>query len=148
MLNKVILIGRLATDPELKYTATGIAVTSFRIAVDRAFGRNADGEKETDFIDIVAWKQSAEFAANYLNKGRLIAVDGRLQIRNWVAQDGTKRRSAEVVANDLRSLDRPRDPNAQSSHYDEPPHPAAAPAGVGMDSAAADADFNDPFADE
>jgi single-strand DNA-binding protein len=149
MLNKVILIGRLATDPELKYTASGVAVTSFRIAVDRAFGgRNADGEKETDFIDIVAWKQSAEFAANYLNKGRLVAVDGRLQIRNWVAQDGTKRRSAEVVANDLRSLDRPRDPNAQSSHYDEPPHPAAAPAGVGADSPGADADFNDPFADE
>src|SRR5229473_6450632 len=98
MLNKVILIGRLATDPELKYTPSGVAVTSFRIAVDRAFGaRNAEGEKETDFIDIVAWKQSAEFAANYLNKGRLIAVDGRLQIRNWVAQDGTKRRSAEVV---------------------------------------------------
>jgi len=149
MLNKVILIGRLATDPELKYTASGVAVTSFRIAVDRPFGgRNAEGEKETDFIDIVAWKQSAEFAANYLNKGRLIAVDGRLQIRNWVAQDGTKRRSAEVVANDLRSLERPRDPNAQPSHYDEPPHPSAAPAGVGMDSAAADADFNDPFADE
>jgi len=149
MLNKVILIGRLATDPELKYTASGVAVTSFRIAVDRAFGgRNADGEKETDFIDIVAWKQSAEFAANYLNKGRLIAVDGRLQIRNWVAQDGTKRRSAEVVANDLRSLERPRDPNAQSSHYDEPPHPSTAAAGVGVDAAAADTDFNDPFADE
>ena len=75
-------------------------------------------------------------------------MDGRLQIRNWVAQDGTKRKTAEVVANDLRSLDRPRDPNAQPSHYDEAPHPAAAPAGVGMDSAAADADFNDPFADE
>jgi single-strand DNA-binding protein len=148
MLNKVILIGRLATDPELKYTPSGVAVTSFRIAVDRPFGgRNAEGEKETDFIDIVAWRQSAEFAANYLNKGRLVAVDGRLQIRNWVAQDGTKRRSAEVVANDLRSLDRPRDPNAQSSHYDETPHPAAH-AGAGMDSAGTDADFNDPFADE
>ena len=109
---------------------------------------NEAGEKETDFIDVVAWRQSAEFAANYLNKGRLIAVDGRLQIRNWVAQDGTKRRSAEVVAYDLRSLDRPRDPNAQSSHYDEAPHPSTAAAGVGVDSAAADADFNDPFADE
>jgi len=147
MLNKVILIGRLATDPELKYTASGVAVTSFRIAVDRRMAPNETGEKETDFIDVVAWRQSAEFAANYLNKGRLIAVDGRLQIRNWVAQDGTKRKTAEVVANDLRSLDRPRDPNAQSSHYDEPPHPAA-PAGVGADSAGADADFNDPFADE
>ena len=148
MLNKVILIGRLATDPELKYTASGVAVTSFRIAVDRRMAPNETGEKETDFIDVVAWRQSAEFAANYLNKGRLIAVDGRLQIRNWVAQDGTKRRSAEVVAYDLRSLDRPRDPNAQSSHYDEAPHPSTAAAGVGVDSAAADADFNDPFADE
>jgi single-strand DNA-binding protein len=148
MLNKVILIGRLATDPELKYTPSGVAVTSFRIAVDRRMAPNESGEKETDFIDIVAWRQSAEFAANYLNKGRLIAVDGRLQIRNWVAQDGTKRKTAEVVANDLRSLDRPKDPNAQSSHYDEPPHPSTAQAGVGVDSAGADADFNDPFADE
>src|SRR5436309_5319213 len=148
MLNKVILIGRLATDPELKYTPSGVAVTSFRIAVDRRMAPNEAGEKETDFIDIVAWRQSAEFAANYLNKGRLVAVDGRLQIRNWVAQDGTKRRSAEVVANDLRSLERPRDPSAQSSHYDEAPHPSTAAAGVGVDSAAADADFNDPFADE
>jgi single-strand DNA-binding protein len=148
MLNKVILIGRLATDPELKYTPSGVAVTSFRIAVDRRMAPNESGEKETDFIDIVAWRQSAEFAANYLNKGRLVAVDGRLQIRNWVAQDGTKRKTAEVVAYDLRSLDRPRDPNAQSSHYDEPPHPSTATAGVGADSAGADADFNDPFADE
>jgi single-strand DNA-binding protein len=149
MLNKVILIGRLATDPELKYTPSGVAVTSFRIAVDRAFSkRNEAGEKETDFIDIVAWQQSAEFAANYLNKGRLVAVDGRLQIRNWVAQDGTKRRTAEVVANDLRSLDRPRDP-ATTPSYDEAPHPARASVGAApVPHAEPDADFNDPFADE
>jgi single-strand DNA-binding protein len=148
MLNKVILIGRLATDPELKYTPSGVAVTSFRIAVDRPFSRTETGEKETDFIDIVAWRQSAEFAANYLSKGRLIAVDGRLQIRNWVAQDGTKRRSAEVVANDLRSLDRPRE-HASGSSYDEAPHPAGVGAGVERAPAAeVDADFNDPFADE
>jgi single-strand DNA-binding protein len=148
MLNKVILIGRLATDPELKYTPSGVAVTSFRIAVDRPFGRNAEtGEKETDFIDIVAWRQSAEFAANYLNKGRLVAVDGRLQIRNWVANDGTKRRTAEVVANDLRSLDRPRD--QASGSFDGAPHPAEATAGVGRAPAEElEADFNDPFADE
>jgi single-strand DNA-binding protein len=148
MLNKVILIGRLATDPELKYTPSGVAVTSFRIAVDRPFGRNAEGEKETDFIDIVAWRQSAEFAANYLNKGRLVAVDGRLQIRSWVAQDGTKRRNAEVVANDLRSLDRPRDPNSGPSSYDEAPHPAMASVGARGPAEEPDADFNDPFADE
>lgn len=149
MLNKVILIGRLATDPELKYTPSGVAVTSFRIAVDRPFSRNSEtGEKETDFIDIVAWRQSAEFAANYLNKGRLVAVDGRLQIRNWVAQDGTKRRSAEVVANDLRSLDRPRE-GSGLSQYEGAPHPAEASVGVGAAPAGeVDADFNDPFADE
>ncbi len=77
MLNKVILIGRLATDPELRYTPSGVAVTSFRIAVDRPVARNEAGEKETDFIDIVAWRHSAEFAANYLNKGRLVAIDPR-----------------------------------------------------------------------
>jgi single-strand DNA-binding protein len=149
MLNKVILIGRLATDPELKYTPSGVAVTSFRIAVDRRMAPNAAGEKETDFIDIVAWRQAAEFAANYLNKGRLVAVDGRLQIRNWVAQDGTKRRSAEVVANDLRSLERPRDPSAAPSHYDEAPHPSDVGVGAGTGSANdMDQDFNDPFADQ
>jgi single-strand DNA-binding protein len=148
MLNKVILIGRLATDPELKYTPSGVAVTSFRIAVDRPFSRTEGGEKETDFIDIVAWRQSAEFAANYLNKGRLVAVDGRLQIRNWVAQDGTKRRTAEVVANDLRSLDRPRDPNS-TSHFDGAPHPAEAGVGAGKGPADdLDTEFNDPFADQ
>jgi single-strand DNA-binding protein len=148
MLNKVILIGRLATDPELRYTPSGVAVTSFRIAVDRPVARNEAGEKETDFIDVVAWRHSAEFAANYLNKGRLVAVDGRLQIRDWVAQDGTKRRTAEVIANDLRSLDRPRDTTAQPA-YDEAPHPAAASVGAGREPAGEpDADFNDPFADE
>jgi len=149
MLNKVILIGRLATDPELKYTPSGVAVTSFRIAVDRRMTPNAAGEKETDFIDIVAWRQSAEFAANYLNKGRLVAVDGRLQIRNWVAQDGSKRRSAEVVAFELRSLDRPRDQSGSPSQYDGSPHPAEAGVGAGMGSAPEmDQDFNDPFADQ
>jgi single-strand DNA-binding protein len=148
MLNKVILIGRLATDPELKYTPSGVAVTSFRIAVDRRMAPNEAGEKETDFIDIVAWRQSAEFAANYLNKGRLVAVDGRLQIRNWVAQDGTKRRSAEVVAYDLRSLDRPRDP-ASAPSSDEPSHAARTSVGAGPAAhSEPDADFNDPFADE
>jgi single-strand DNA-binding protein len=148
MLNKVILIGRLATDPELKYTPSGVAVTTFRIAVDRRMAPNAAGEKETDFIDIVAWRQSAEFAANYLNKGRLVAVDGRLQIRNWVAQDGTKRRSAEVVAYDLRSLDRPREQTGAPSQYDEPMHAQAGVGGRPDAAAEMDADFNDPFADE
>lgn len=148
MLNKVILIGRLATDPELRYTPSGVAVTSFRIAVGRSFTSSVTGERETDFFDVVAWRQSAEFAANYLNKGRLVAVDGRLQNRNWVAPDGTKRYANEIVANDLRSLDRPRD---QAPHPTDPegPHPAAARVGAAPEPAGEpDADFNDPFADE
>src|ERR687885_2727836 len=108
MLNRVILIGRVANDPELKYTPSGVAVSTFRVAVNRPF-TNAQGEREADFIDVVAWRQAAEFAANYLGKGRLVAVDGRLQIRSYQAQDGTRRRVAEVVIDNLKALDRPRE---------------------------------------
>jgi len=147
-LNVVVLIGRLANDPELKYTPSGIAVSSFRLAVDRQFP-NSQGERETDFIDIVVWRQAAEFAANYLGKGRLVAVDGRLQIRSWVAQDGTKRRSAEVVADTLKGLDRPREQGTGGGPSLEPAH-----AGVGATNDHAHAhgeeadDFSDPFADQ
>jgi single-strand DNA-binding protein len=113
MMNKVILIGRLANDPELKYTPSGIPVTTFRLAVDRpisAEARQSGQEKQADFIDIVAWRQAAEFASNYLGKGRLVAIEGRLQIRQYQANDGTNRRNAEVVVDQLKSLERPRDP--------------------------------------
>lgn len=112
MLNRVILIGRLANDPELKFTPSGIAVTTFRVAVDRplsAEARSQGQEKQADFIDIVSWRQNAEFAANYLGKGRLVAIEGKLQIREYVTQDGQRRRAAEVVVDNLKSLDRPRD---------------------------------------
>nr|CAA9268493.1 Single-stranded DNA-binding protein [uncultured Armatimonadetes bacterium] len=115
MLNRVILIGRLANDPESKFTPSGIAVTQFRIAVDRplsAEARQQGQEKQADFISVVAWRQNAEFAANYLGKGRLVAVEGRLQIREFVTQDGQRRREAEVVVDNLKSLERPRDPSA------------------------------------
>jgi len=108
MLNRVILIGRLVADPELRYTPSGVPVANCRIAVDRPF-KNAAGERETDFINVVAWRQRAEFAANYLGKGRLVAIDGRLQIRQWTTQDGQRRSTAEVVADDVRGLDRPRE---------------------------------------
>jgi len=111
-LNRVILIGRLANDPELKYTPSGIAVTSFRLAVNRpmsAEARTNGQEKQADFFSIVAWRQQAEFAANYLGKGRLVAVEGRLQVREYVTQDGQKRRDTEVVADNLKSLDRPKE---------------------------------------
>ena len=104
-MNTVTLIGRVVADPELKYTPAGVAVCSLRIAVDRRF-KSESGEKQTDFFDVVAWKQSAEFASQYLTKGRLVAVEGRLQQRQWVGQDGSKRSKVEVVAENLQGLDK------------------------------------------
>lgn len=97
MLNTISLMGRLTRDPELRRTQSGTAVTSFTLAVDRDF-KSADGTKETDFIDVVAWKGTAEMAAKYLSKGRIAVVKGRLQLRDWTDKEGNKRRSAEVMA--------------------------------------------------
>lgn len=108
MLNRIVLIGRLTRDPELRYTPSGVAVASFSLAVDRPFS-NQQGERETDFIDIVAWRKLAETVSGHLQKGRLVAVQGRLQIRSYETQDGQRRKAAEVVADDVRFLDRPRD---------------------------------------
>jgi single-strand DNA-binding protein len=110
--NRVIMVGRLASDPELKYTPSGIAVTQFRMAVNRpmsAEARSSGQEKQADFFSIVAWRQSAEYAANYLGKGRLVLVEGRLQVREYVTQAGEKRRDTEVVVDNLKSLDRPKE---------------------------------------
>ena len=102
MLNHIVLMGRLTRDPELRRTGTGIPVATFTLAVDRDFGSNREtGEKETDFIDIVAWRNTAEFVSKYFAKGRMAVVSGRLQIRNWNDKDGNKRRSAEVVADNV-----------------------------------------------
>ena len=98
MLNHITIMGRLTRDPELRRTGSGIAVASFSVAVDRDFGKNENGEKETDFIDCVAWRNTAEFISKYASKGRMVVVSGRLQIRGWTDKDGNKRRSAEVVA--------------------------------------------------
>ena len=109
MLNHIVLMGRLTRDPELRRTGSGIAVASFSIAVDRDFGSRESGERETDFIDIVAWRQTAEFVSKYFTKGRMAVVSGRLQIRNWNDKDGNKRRSAEVVADNVYFGDSKRD---------------------------------------
>ena len=101
MLNHIVLMGRLVRDPELRRTQSGVAVTSFRIAVDRDFGTREGGEKQTDFIDIVAWRNTAEFAAKYFTKGRMAVVSGRLQMRDWTDRDNNKRTSAEVVADNI-----------------------------------------------
>ena len=108
MLNKIILMGRLTRDPELRRTGSGTAVTSFSLAVDRDF-KSQSGEKETDFIDIVAWRSTAEFVSKYFTKGRMAVVSGRLQIRNWQDKEGNKRRSAEVVADNVYFGDSKRD---------------------------------------
>ena len=100
MLNKIILMGRLTHDPELRRTESGTAVCSFSIAVDRDF-KSKNGEKETDFIDIVSWRATAEFVSKYFTKGRMAVVEGRLQIRDWTDKEGGKRRSAEVIADNV-----------------------------------------------
>lgn len=105
MLNRIILIGRLTRDPELRYVPSGQPVASFTLAVDRSF-TNAQGERATDFIDIVAWRKLAEQVTQHLSKGRLVAIEGRLQIRSYETQDGQKRKAAEVVADAVRFLDR------------------------------------------
>ena len=101
MLNRIILMGRLTRDPELRRTGSGVAVASFTLAVDRDFGKNEQGERETDFIDCVAWRQTGEFVSKYFTKGRMAVVSGRLQIRNWNDKDGNKRRTAEVIADNV-----------------------------------------------
>ena len=98
MLNQIVLMGRLTRDPELRYTQSQTPVASFRIAVDRDFSGRDGGEKQTDFIDIVAWRQQAEFVSKYFTKGSMVIVVGRLQMRDWTDRDGNKRTSAEVVA--------------------------------------------------
>ena len=114
MLNKIILIGRLTRDPELRYTPSGTAVARFTLSVDRS-RPNQQGEREADFIDIVVWSKLAETCANYLGKGRLVAVDGRLQIRSYDDSQGIRRKAAEVVAENVRFLDKPKDGQAPSA---------------------------------
>ena len=100
MLNRIVLMGRLVKDPELRRTGSGTAVTSVTLAVDRDF-KEQDGTRKADFIDVVAWKGTAEMLSKYFTKGRMIVVEGRLQLRDWTDKDGNKRRTAEVVANSV-----------------------------------------------
>ena len=116
MLNHIVIMGRLARDPELRRTGSGIAVTSFRLAVDRDFAPKDGGERETDWIDCVAWRQTGEFDSKYYTKGRMAVVSGRLQIRNWTDKDGNTRSSAEVVADNVYFGDSKRDDHAGSAY--------------------------------
>ena len=109
MLNHITLMGRLVRDPELRRTGSGIAVASFRIAVDRDFAPKDGGERKADFIDCVAWRQTGEFISKYFTKGRMIVVDGRLEMRDWTDKDGNKRTSAEVLVDNAYFGDSKRD---------------------------------------
>ena len=109
MLNRIIIMGRLARDPELRRTQAGVPVTSFRLAVDRDFKDKTTGERGTDWIDVVAWRQTGEFVSRYFTKGRMAVVEGRLQMRDWTDKEGNKRTTAEVVADNVYFGDSRRD---------------------------------------
>lgn len=129
MLNRIILMGRLTRDPELRHTQTGTPVASFSLAVDRDFKDKTTGEKSTDFIDIVAWRQTAEFVSRFFTKGRMAVVEGRLQIRDWKDKEGNNRRSAEVVADNVYFGDsRPGGAGGNNGGYSQAPA-YGAPAG-------------------
>jgi single-strand DNA-binding protein len=166
MVNRVVLVGRLTRDPEMKYTPQGVPVAQLGIAVNR-FSKNEQGDYETDFFNVVAWRRSAEFASQYLKKGRLISVDGRLQQRSWVAQDGTKRSVYEIVADNVQGLDRPSDaePAVHDGHDGHDGDTAATPVAAARPASSQgsttrprppasaappddDLDESDPFADE
>ncbi len=145
MLNRIVLIGRLTQDPELRYTGSGTPVASFTLAVDRQRTNNQTGERETDFINIVVWQKLGELCAQYLRKGRLAAVDGRLQIRQYDNREGQRVRVAEVVADNVRFLDRgtdgPQSPGTGSmGRTAEPTKGGAAPSPSRYQ--------DDPFADD
>ena len=116
MLNKIFIMGRLTRDPELRRTQNGTAVAGFALAVDRDY-KNADGTKETDFIEVVAWRSSAEFVSKYFTKGRMAIVEGRLQIRDWTDKDGNKRRNAEVVADNVYFGDSKKEGDSSGGSY-------------------------------
>ena len=115
MLNHITIMGRLTRDPELRRTGSGVAVASFTVAVDRDFSGRDGGERETDFIDCVAWRQTGEFVSKYFTKGSMIVVSGRLQIRGWTDKEGNKRRSAEVVADNVYFGENKRSEGAPSA---------------------------------
>ena len=116
MLNHIVIMGRLVRDPELRRTGSGVAVTSFRVAVDRDFVPKDGGERKADFIDCVAWRQTGEFISRYFTKGRMIVVEGRLEMRDWTDKDGNKRTSAEIVVDNAYFGDSKRDGDSGSSY--------------------------------
>lgn len=151
MINSCVLVGRIVNDPELRYTPTGMAVCSFRLAVDRGGRKDESGEKLTDFLDIVCFGKQAEFVSQYLDKGSLIGVEGRIQSRTWQTQEGQKRYSVEIVANTVQALESrqeaerrraARGPAAPAQASPTPASPAV------TDDSAPISDDEDPFGDQ
>ncbi|CUO32390.1 single-stranded DNA-binding protein [Flavonifractor plautii] len=125
MLNRIVLMGRLTKNPELRHTQSGTPVASFSLAVDRDFKDKQTGEKATDFIDIVAWRQTAEFVSRFFTKGRMAVVEGRLQLRDWTDRDGNKRRTAEVLAEHVYFGDSKRDAESGGAYTPPPAEPGS-----------------------
>ncbi|MGQ9523559.1 MAG: single-stranded DNA-binding protein [Armatimonadota bacterium] len=151
MVNRVVLVGRLASDPERRYTPSGVPVTSFRIAVADPYRRTPEGDFESSFFTVITWQKSADYAANYLQKGRLVAVDGRLQQRSWTGQDGTRRSVVEIVAERVQGLDRPREATqepgfpAEIEHADDVVSQGSFTSRIDSDE---DLDLEDPFSSD
>jgi single-strand DNA-binding protein len=146
--NRIILVGRLTRDPELRATPDGMSVVRFTLAVDR--GGRAGEERQTDFFDIVAFRQLADNVANYTTKGRLVLVEGRLQTRSYTDREGNKRKAYEVLADTVRFLERMRDTEAPSGEYEAPTAPAAAPRTVQRTTpaaAASEPEYSDDYSD-
>lgn len=127
MLNQISLMGRLTRDPELRYTQSGTPVASFSLAVDRDFASKESGERQTDFIDVVAWRQTGEFVSKYFQKGSMAVVTGRLQIRDWQDKEGNKRRSAEVVADNVYFGESKRSRDGDGSYRENAPRSSGSP---------------------
>lgn len=147
MLNRVILIGRLTRDPELRYTPSGVAVTQFTIAVDRPF-TSQGGEREADFIPVVTWRQLAETCANYLRKGRLTAVEGRIQVRNYENNEGKRVYVTEVIADNVRFLESNREGGAGGGGGQREESPFGGGGDTGRSNNFSRSNQNDPFSDD
>lgn len=132
MLNRIIIMGRLTRDPELRTTQSGTSVCSFTLAVDRDFKGKESGEKGVDFVDVVAWRQTAEFVCKFFTKGRMAVADGRLQMRDWTDKDGNKRRTAEIVAENVYFGDSKRDGDGGNAQSGAPAYGYGAPANSGF----------------
>ena len=136
MLNHIVIMGRLARDPELRHTTTGTPVASFRLAVDRDYKDKNTGERGTDWIDVVAWRGTAEFVTRFFGKGRMVVVEGRLQVRGWTDKNGQQRTTAEVVAENVYFGDSRRDTDNGNQNYSQSAAPTAAPAPAAVTQAA------------